>query len=143
MRCMVLMKSGPRAEAGEMPSEALLNEMGKFNQALADAGVLLAGEGLKASSHGARVRFTRGIATVARGPFADPDQIVSGFWLWQVGSLDDALGWARRCPVVSDGSFELEIRPVFEAEDFGDAFTPDARDREEGLRSALAARAAK
>jgi hypothetical protein len=138
MKCMVLMKAGPDAEAGVMPSEALLNEMGRFNQVLADAGVLLGGEGLKPSAQGARMRFTRGIAAVERGPFRDPEQIVSGFWLWQVGSLDEAVGWARRCPVVSDGSFELELRPVFEADDFGEAFTPEARAREEQLRADLA-----
>jgi hypothetical protein len=140
MRCMVLMKAGPAAEAGVMPSEARLNEMGTFNQALADAGILLGGEGLRSSAHGARLRFTRGIATVARGPFADPEQIVSGFWLWQVASLDEAIDWARRCPAVSDGSFELELRTVAEAEDFGDALTPEAREREERLRAELASR---
>jgi len=140
MKCMLLMKAGPDAEAGVMPSEALFNEMGRFNEALADAGILLAGEGLKPSAHGARVRFTRGIGTVARGPFADHEQLVSGFWLWQVSSLAEAIDWARRCPAVSGGSFEIEIRPLYEAEDFGEAFTPDARAREEQLRIELAAR---
>jgi hypothetical protein len=140
MRCMVLMKAGADAEAGVLPSETLLNAMGKFNQALADAGILLGGEGLKPSGHGARVRFTRGIGTAERGPFADPEQLVSGFWLWQVASLDQAIDWVRRCPAVSDGSFEIEIRPMYEAADFGEAFTPQARAREEQLRVELANR---
>jgi hypothetical protein len=127
MRVMVLVKATKESEAGKMPNEQLLVEMGRFNESLAKAGILLAGEGLKPSSEGARVRFSGKDRTVVDGPFAETKELVAGYWLWQVRSLDEAIEWVRRCPNPHEGPSEIEIRPVFEMEDFGDALTPEAR----------------
>jgi hypothetical protein len=139
MRCMVIMKANPDTEAGVMPGERVLTEMGNFNEALVNAGVMLAGEGLHPSSKGVRVCFSgRSKPTVAEGPFTATGELVAGFWLWQVKSMAEAVEWARRIPNPDHGDFEIEIRPVFEAEDFGEQFTPEAREQEERLRSQLA-----
>ena len=138
MKVMVLVKASPASEAGEMPGTELLTEMGRFNEALVKAGILLAGEGLHPSSRGARVRFDGRQRTVIDGPFGETRELVAGFWLWQVRSLDEAIEWARRCPnPFEDGDSELEIRPLFEAEDFGEAFTPELQAQEERLREQL------
>ena len=134
MRVMVMVKATPNSEAGAMPTEALLREMGEFNEQLAQAGILLAGEGLKPSSEGARVRFSGKNRTVTDGPFAESKELVAGFWLWQVRSMEEAVEWAKRCPNPMPGEdSDLEIRPVFEIEDFGDAMPPDLREREAAL----------
>ncbi|MGE3928457.1 MAG: YciI family protein [Lautropia sp.] len=127
MRVMVLVKATANSEAGVMPDEQLLTEMGRFNEALAKAGVILAGDGLKPSSAGKRVRFSGKSRTVIDGPFAETKELVAGYWLWQVRSIDEAVEWVRRCPNPHPGESEIEIRPVFEMEDFGDALTPQAR----------------
>ncbi len=132
MRFMVIVKSTEDSEAGVMPSEEILTEMGKFNEALAKAGVLLAGEGLQPSSKGARVRFDGEKRTVIDGPFTETKELIAGFWLWQVKSLDEAIEWLKRAPF-KEG--EVEIRQVFEAEDFGDAFTPELREQEARVRA--------
>lgn len=138
MRVMVIIKATPRSEAGEMPSEALLTAMGQYNQALVEAGVMLAGEGLKPSSNAKRVRFADGKKTVVDGPFAETKELIAGFWLWQVSSMDEALEWARRCPDPMPGeAAELEIRPVFEMEDFGEEMTDELRAQEAEMRAAL------
>jgi hypothetical protein len=131
MRVMVLVKADKNSEAGVLPDEKLLTEMTEFNEELAKAGVMLAGEGLQPSSKGARVRFAGGKKTVIDGPFTEAKELVAGFWLWQVKSLDEAIEWLKRAPF--EGT-EVEIRPVFEAADFGDALTPELREREERLR---------
>ncbi len=133
MRFMVLVKSDDAAEAGVMPTERELAEMNAFNEELVKAGVMLAGEGLHPSSEGARVRFEGGKRTVTRGPFPETTQLVAGYWVWQVGSLDGAIEWLKRAPF--DGGTEIEIRQVFEAEDLGDALTPELREQEERLRA--------
>jgi hypothetical protein len=141
MRCMVMVRATPASEAGEMPSQALLEAMGAFNEELVKAGVMLAGEGLKPSSQGARVRYTGKTRSVVDGPFAETKELIAGFWLWQVRSLEEAIEWARRCPNPFDGGeSELEIRPLYEAEDFGAEFTPELREQEERLRAGIAAR---
>ncbi len=134
MRFMVLVKANKDSEAGAMPSRELIEAMGKFNQELVKAGVMLAGEGLHASSKGARVRFAGGKTSVKKGPFAETAQLVAGFWLWQADSLDDAISWLERAPFTDD---EVEIRPVLEAADFGDALTPEERAQEETMRLKL------
>src|SRR5262245_33700920 len=134
MRFMVIVKATRDSEAGVMPSEKLLAEMGKFNEELAKAGVMLAGEGLHPSSKGFRVRFSGGKRTVIDGPFAEAKELVAGFWLWQVRSREEALEWVRRCPNPHDEECEIEVRQVFEAEDFGEAFTPELREQEERVR---------
>ena len=134
MRFMVIVKATQDSEAGVMPSEKLLAEMGKFNEELAKAGVMLAGEGLHPSSKGFRVRFAGGKRTVIDGPFAEAKELVAGFWLWQVRSREEALEWVRRCPNPHDEECEIEVRQVFEAEDFGEAFTPELREQEERVR---------
>jgi hypothetical protein len=133
MRCMIMIKANADTEAGLMPSEELMTEMGNFNEALVKAGVLLAGEGLHPSSRGARVRFEGGRRTVTDGPFTESKELIAGFWLWQVKSLEEAIEWVKRCPNPTGESGEIEIRPVFEAEDFGDEFTPELREQEERL----------
>ncbi len=138
MRVMALIKANQDSEAGVMPSEQLLAEMGAFNEELMRAGVLLAGEGLHPSAKGARVRFSGEERTVTTGPFAETTELIAGFWLWQVASLEEAIGWAKRCPNPTGVEGEIEIRPVFEAEDFGEAFTPELREQEERLRAQLA-----
>jgi len=135
MRFMVIVKATRDSEAGVMPSRQLLTEMGKFNEELAKAGVLLAGEGLHPSSRGARVRFSGRKRTVIDGPFAETKELIAGFWLWQVKSKEEAIEWLKRCPNPHDEETEVEIRQVFEAEDFGPEFTPELREREERLRA--------
>ena len=136
MRVMVLIKGATQSEAGEMPDEAILTETGNFNEELVKAGVLLAGEGLQPSSKGKRVRFVGRERVVIDGPFAEAKELVAGFWLWQVHSIDEAIEWAKRCPNPIPGTeAEIEIRPVFEADDFGDALTPELRDQEARLRA--------
>jgi hypothetical protein len=132
---MVVVKASPESERGEMPSEQVLAEMGKFNEELVKAGIMLAGEGLHPSRKGKRVRFQGKQRTVIDGPFAETKELIAGFWLWQVRSMDEALEWLKRAPF--DGGTELEIRPVFEAEDFGKEFTPEERAREERLRAEI------
>jgi hypothetical protein len=138
MRVMVLVKANADSEAGVMPREADLAAMGKFNEELVRAGVMLAGEGLHPTSRAARVRFSGGQRTVIDGPFAETKELVAGFWLWQVKSLDEAIEWLKRAPF--DDGAEVEIRPVFEAEDFGAELTPELREQEERLRAEVAAR---
>jgi len=135
MRFMILIKANKDSEAGVMPSEQLLTEMGKFNEELVKAGVMLAGEGLHPTSKGARVRFSGGKRTVIDGPFAETKELLAGFWLWQVKSKDEAIEWVKRCPNPHDEETEVEIRQVFEAADFGAEFTPELREQEERLRA--------
>ena len=141
MRCMVMVRATAASEAGVMPSEHLLARMTAFNESLVKAGVMLAGEGLKPSAHGKRVYFADGDRTVVDGPFAETRELIAGFWLWQVRSMDEALEWVRRCPPPFEGECSIEIRPLFEADDFGDAMTPELRAAEERLRGELAGRA--
>jgi len=141
MRFMILVKANKDSEAGVLPDEKALTAMGKFNEELAKAGVMLAGEGLHASSKGARVKFSGNKRTVTDGPFAETKELIAGFWLWQVKSKEEAIEWLKRAPF-EDG-FEVEIRQVFEADDFGPALTPEAREREERVRAQAAARAKK
>jgi len=138
MRFMILVKATRDSEAGTMPSEELFVEMGKFNEELVKAGVLLAGEGLHPSSKGARVRFSGTHRTVLDGPFPQTNELVAGFWLWQCSSREEAIEWVKRCPNPMLGDSEIEIRQVFEAEDFGDALTPELRENEERLRQQTA-----
>lgn len=138
MRFMVMVKASAESEAGVMPSEQLLAEMGKFNEELVKAGVMLAGEGLQPSSKGARVRFSGSKRTVIDGPFAQTKELVAGFWLLQVKSKEEAIEWIKRCPNPMPGESEIEIRQVFEAEDFGAGFTPELRAQEERLRAGIA-----
>jgi hypothetical protein len=139
MRFMVIVKATQESEAGVMPSEELLAAMGKFNEELVNAGVMLAGEGLHPSTKGARVKFLGDKRTVVDGPFAETKELIAGFWLWQCKSLEEATEWARRCPnPFEHGESQLEIRQVFEAEDFGAEFTPELREQEERLRAQIA-----
>ena len=138
MRVMVIVKATKDSEAGVMPSEELLTEMGKFNEELVKAGVLLAGDGLHPSSRGKRVRFSGGKKSVVDGPFAETKELVAGYWIWQVKSMDEAVEWVRRCPdPMPNQESEIEIRPVFEAEDFGAELTPELRAQEEHLRAEI------
>ncbi|GHH52168.1 MAG: YciI family protein [Gammaproteobacteria bacterium] len=139
MKVMVIVKADADSEAGVMPSQQLLAEMGNYNEALSKAGILLAGEGLHPSRRGARVRFDGKQRSVIDGPFAETKELVAGFWLWQVRSLEEAVEWLKRAPF--DGGAEVEIRPVFEAEDFGEAFTPELREQEQRVFAEAAARA--
>jgi len=132
MRVLVLVKASKESEAGEMPSTELLTEMGKFNERLVDAGVMLAGEGLHPSSKGARVRFAGEGTSVLDGPFTETKELVAGFWIWRVGSLAEAIDWLKKAPFRET---EVEIRPIFEADDFGEALTPELREQEERLRA--------
>ena len=141
MRFMVMVKATKDSEAGVLPDEKLLADMGKFNEELVKAGVMLAGEGLQPSSKGARVRFSGAKRTVIDGPFAETKELVAGFWLWQVKSKEEAIEWVKRCPNPFSGTeSEIEIRQVFEAEDFGAEFTPELREQEERIRAQLAAK---
>jgi hypothetical protein len=135
MRFMVIVKGNPESEAGQMPTTEMLAEMGKYNEELVKAGVMLAGEGLHPSSKGARIRFEGKKRTVIDGPFAETKELIAGFWLWQVKSREEALEWLKRAPF-QEG--EVELRQVFETEDFGDAMTPEMREREDRLRAATA-----
>jgi hypothetical protein len=138
MRFMVIVKATQDSEAGVMPSQELMAAMGKFNEELVKAGVMLAGEGLQPSSKGARVRFSGDQRTVIDGPFTEAKELIAGFWLWQVKSREEAIEWVKRCPNPMPGESEIEIRQVFEAEDFGAEFTPELREQEERLREQLA-----
>ena len=137
MRCMVIIKANQDSEAGVMPTTELLTEMGKFNEELVKAGIMLAGEGLHPSSKGKRVRFSGSSRTVIDGPFTETKELIAGFWLWQVRSMEEAIEWVKRCPNPMDGESEIEIRPVFEADDFGAEFTPELREQEERLRQQI------
>ncbi len=135
MRVMVIVKANKNSEAGVMPSEKLLTDMGNFNEELVKAGVLLAGEGLHPSAKGARVAFSGEKRTVVDGPFTETKELIAGFWLWQVRSMEEAIEWVRRCPNPHLGDSEIEIRPVFEAADFGAEFTPELREQEDRIRA--------
>jgi len=135
MKVMVIVKASPSSEAGEMPSEQLLSDMGKFNEALAKAGIMQGGDGLKPSSEGVRVRFSGSNRTVINGPFAETKELIAGYWLWNVGSMEEAVEWVKRCPNPMPEESDLEIRPVFEADDFGEEFTKELREQEDAVRS--------
>ncbi len=139
MRFMVLVKATEDSEAGIMPSEELLTAMGNYNEELVKAGIMLAGEGLHPSSNGARIRFSGTDRTVIDGPFSETKELVAGFWLWDVKSREEAIEWVKRCPNPMLGESEIEIRQVFEAADFGDEFSPEAREKQEQLRRQLEA----
>ena len=139
MRVMVMVKATADSEAGVMPSTELLDAMGKFNEELVNAGVMQAGEGLHPSAKGKRIVFDGDKRTVVDGPFGETNELVAGFWIWQVKDLDDAVAWAKRCPNPMPGKSELEIRPIFEAADFGDALTPELAEREARLREQVTA----
>jgi len=138
MRVMVMVKATPESEAGKMPSTELMAAMGNFNEELVKAGVMLAGEGLHPSLKGKRVAFSGAQRTVIDGPFTETKELVAGFWLWQVRSMEEAVEWVRRCPNPMESDSEIEIRPVYEAEDFGEAFTPELQAQEERLRAQVA-----
>src|SRR5204863_936462 len=140
MRFMVLIKADKDSEAGVLPNEQLLAEMGKFNEELVKAGVMLAGEGLHPSSKGARVKFSGEKRTVIDGPFTEAKELIAGYWIWQVASKEEAIEWVKRCPNPMGGESEIEIRQVFEAEDFGAEFTPALREQEERQRAQIAAK---
>jgi hypothetical protein len=140
MRFMILVKADANSEAGVLPDEKLLSDMGKFNEELVKAGVMLAGEGLHPSSKGARVKFSGKNRTVVDGPFSETKELIAGFWLWQCKSKEEAIEWVKRCPNPMQGESEIEIRQVFENEDFGAEFTPELREQEERLRGELASR---
>jgi hypothetical protein len=135
MRVLVIVKASKESEAGQMPSEKLLTEMGKFNEELANAGVMLAGEGLHPSSKGKRVRFSGANRTVIDGPFAETKELIAGYWVWQVKLMDEAVDWIKRAPF--DGGTEIELRPIFEAEDFGKELTPELRAQEDRIRDQI------
>jgi hypothetical protein len=138
MRVMVLIKASPDSEAGELPSTEAIGAMSRYNDDLVNAGVMLAGDGLRPSANGVRVRFDGPRRTIIDGPFTEAKELVSGYWIWEVRSLDEAVEWLKRAPF--DGGTEVEIRPVFEADDFGEAFTPELREREDRQRTTVAAR---
>ncbi|MCC6493898.1 MAG: YciI family protein [Pirellulales bacterium] len=140
MRFMVMVKATKQSEAGVMPSEKLLADMMKFNQELLDAGVMKAGEGLHPSSKGVRVKFSGGDRVITDGPFAETKELVAGFWLWECKSMAQAIEWVKKCPNPMEGESEIEIRPLFESEDFGDAMTDEVRTQEERMRQELAGR---
>ena len=137
MRFMIIVKANKDSEAGVLPNEKILREMMKYNEELVKAGIMLAGEGLQASSKGARVKFSNGKTTVVDGPFSETKELVAGFWLWQCRSKEEAIEWVKRCPTDGTDS-EIEIRQVFEADDFGDALTPELREKEQELRAQTA-----
>ncbi|HXO32751.1 MAG TPA: YciI family protein [Candidatus Acidoferrales bacterium] len=138
MRCIVMVKATKNSEAGVMPKRELLAEMGKFNEELVKAGVLLAAEGLQPSSKGKRVRFSGSNRKVIDGPFTEAKELIAGFWIWQVRSMEEAVEWVKRCPNPFEGESEIEIRQVFEADDFGPELTPELREQEERLRKQVA-----
>src|SRR3954451_18433240 len=138
MRCMVFVKATRESEEGVLPSTELLTAMGKFNEELVKAGIMLAGEGLQPSSKGKRVRFSGKTRTVTDGPFTETKELIAGFWIWQVRSMEEAVEWVKRCPNPMPSESEIEIRPVFEMEDFGAEFTPELREQEERLREQIA-----
>jgi len=135
MRVMVIVKASKDSEAGVLPDERLLGDMLRFNEELVKAGIMLAGEGLQASSKGARVHFSGSKRTVTDGPFAETKELIAGYWMWQVRSMDEAIEWVKRCPNPHNEDSIIEIRPVFEADDFGPALTPELRQKEEELRA--------
>lgn len=137
MRVMVIVKANEDSEAGVLPSEELLAEMGEYNQRLADAGIMQAGDGLKPSSKGVRILFDGDARTVTDGPFAETKELIAGYWIWEVSSLEEAIEWAKQCPNPTGDQSVLEIRPFFEADDFGEAFTDELREREERLRAQI------
>jgi len=143
MRFMIMVKADKNTEAGVMPDEKLLSEMGKFNEELVKAGVMLAGEGLQPSSKGARVKFSGDKRTVIDGPFSETKELVAGYWLWEVKSKQEAIEWVKRCPNPTGAESEIEIRQVFEAADFGAEFTPELREQEERLRAQMASKESK
>jgi hypothetical protein len=140
MKVMVIVKASKASEAGEMPSEQLLREMGNFNEELSRAGILLAGEGLHPTSKGYRVRFSGKNRTVIDGPFAETKELIAGYWIWKVSSIQEAIDWLKRCPNPHNEEGEVEIRQIFEVEDFGDSFTPELRAQEERVRAEAANR---
>lgn len=140
MKVMVIVKASRQSEAGQMPSQQLLTEMGQFNEELVKAGIMLDGEGLHPSSKGFRVRFSGKNRTVIDGPFAETKELIAGYWIWQVKSMEEALEWVKRCPNPHEEECELEIRQIFAADDFGEAFTPELREQEERLRAETAKR---
>ncbi len=135
MKVIVMVKATPESETGVMPSEQLLTDMGNYNEALVKAGILLAAEGLQPSSKGARVKFSGANRAVTDGPFTETKELVAGYWIWQVQSMDEAIAWVKRCPNPMLGESEIEIRPIFEVSDFGDEFTPELRAQEERIRA--------
>jgi len=139
MRVMVLVKADKSTEAGILPDEKLLSEMGKFNEELVKAGIMLEGEGLRPSSKGARVRFSGTKRSVVDGPFAETKELVAGYWLWKVNSLQEAIDWVKRCPNPTGDESVIEIRPLYEADDLGEGFTPELREREARLRAQIEA----
>ena len=140
MRLMVIVKANKESEAGAMPDERMLTEMGNYNEELVKAGIMVAGEGLHPSSKGKRVRFSGTKRTVVDGPFAETKELIAGYWLWQVKSMDEAVEWLKRCPNPHNEESEVEIRPIFEAADFGAEFTPELREQEQRLRDEIEAR---
>ena len=143
MRVMVIVKASPESESGQQPDMKILTEMGKFNEELVKAGVMLAGEGLHASARGKRVRFSGSRRTVVDGPFAETKELIAGYWMWKVSSMEEAVEWVKKCPNPHNSDSEIEIRQVFETEDFGDAMTPELREQEDRLREQAAANTAK
>ena len=144
MKVMVIVKATKNSEAGVMPSEQLLAEMGKYNEELVKAGIMLAGDGLQPSAKGKRIKFSGGKRTVVDGPFTETKELIAGYWIWQVRSMEEAVEWARRCPDPMPGEEgELEIRPVYEAADFGEAYTPELQARDQRLRQQIESRASK
>ncbi|CAN5320608.1 YciI family protein [soil metagenome] len=137
MRCMVIVKATKESEAGAMPKMEMMQAMGRYNEELVKAGIMEAGDGLRPSSHGARVRFSGSNRTVTKGPFAHTEELVAGFWLWKVASLEEAIEWVKRCPNPMEGDSDIEIRPFYEAEDFGPEFTKEMREYEEKMRAEL------
>lgn len=138
MKVMVIVKASTASEAGEMPSEDLLRDMGNFNEQLVKAGIMLAGEGLHPTSKGKRIRFSGKDRTVIDGPFAETKELIAGYWIWQVESMDEAVAWLKRCPNPHEEDCEVEIRPIFEMDDFGEAMTPELRAQEDRLREEVA-----
>jgi hypothetical protein len=137
---MVIMKANKDSEAGVIPDEHILTEMGNYNEELVKAGIMLAGDGLHPSSKGARVRFSGGKQTVIDGPFAETKELIAGFWMWKVNSLEEAIAWVKRCPSPLDSDVEIEIRQVYELDEFGPELTPELREQEERLRAEMAAK---
>ncbi len=137
MRVMVIVKATADSEAGNLPSEQLMLEMGRYNEELVKAGIMLAGDGLHPSARGKRVRFSARDRSVIDGPFAETKELIAGYWIWQVRSMDEAIEWVRRCPNPMPGDSEIEIRPVYEAADFGEAYTPEVREQEDRIRAQL------
>jgi len=140
MRVMVIVKASKESEAGVLPDTEILTKMGKYNEELVKAGIMLAGEGLQPTSKGKRVRFSGDKRTVIDGPFAETKELIAGYWMWQVRSMEEAVEWLKRCPNPHPGETEVEIRPVFEANDLGENFTPELREKEQRLREKIAAK---